>query len=271
MKTIPPFSIDRFWRMVVLALAVMLAGPGPGLAQGQDNLTEAMIRANENYQTGQFERAIEDYEALVANGVRHAAVYFNLGNAYLQDGEVGRAILNYRRAQLLAPRDEAIAANLEIARAQTVDKIQISGAEQFDLTQLIGQWVTLGEMALLILAMWLLICICAGLYILLPVYRRWLGWLMVGWAAFLIIELMLVGLHLYYTQRYPAAVVVAAEVALTAGPGPAEEFSVNFTLHAGAEVNVIGRQLGWRLITLPGELQGWVPLNTIEMVVAEGG
>ena len=43
---------------------------------------------------------------------------FNLANAYYHDGNLGLAILNYERAQLLAPGDSDIAFNLHLARAK---------------------------------------------------------------------------------------------------------------------------------------------------------
>jgi tetratricopeptide (TPR) repeat protein len=45
------------------------------------------------------------------------ALLYDLANSYQRQGSTGRAILNYRRAQLLAPRDRDVAANLATARA----------------------------------------------------------------------------------------------------------------------------------------------------------
>ena len=257
----------RIISAILLTLIVFV--PLPGLAQSLDNLTQVMMSANESYQNGQFEQAIDDYESLIAADVQHGTVYFNLGNAYLQQRNIGYAILNYRRAQRLNPRDSDIAMNLNIARTQTIDKIEISGVGQVDFGQIIGRWVTMGEMALLLLAIWLVICICAGLYIILPRFRRWLGWLMVGWGGLLVGGIVLVGTTIYFEQTNPAAVVVVSEIAVTDGPGGADEFQVNFTLHAGAEVNIVERRLGWRQVALPGDLKGWAPLNTIELIVEE--
>jgi hypothetical protein len=47
-----------------------------------------------------------------------AAALFNQANAYARDGKPGLAILNYERAQLLAPNDADIAANLHFVRAK---------------------------------------------------------------------------------------------------------------------------------------------------------
>jgi tetratricopeptide (TPR) repeat protein len=45
-----------------------------------------------------------------------AAALYNLGNAYARNGQLGLAVLNYERAELLAPNDPDIAANLRVVR-----------------------------------------------------------------------------------------------------------------------------------------------------------
>lgn len=81
-------------------------------------------QANEAYRKNDFEKAISDYEKLVAQENNSATVYFNLANAYFKSGNIGKAILNYERAERLAPFDEDIHHNLRFARHKTVDQIQ---------------------------------------------------------------------------------------------------------------------------------------------------
>ena len=64
-----------------------------------------MARANVHYEREEYAEAIQQYEALIGQGYRDAAVHYNLGNAYLESGDLGRAILNYLRAEELSPRD----------------------------------------------------------------------------------------------------------------------------------------------------------------------
>ncbi len=76
----------------------------------------AFEQANKLYEQGRFPAAAVAYENLLRSGQRSAAVYFNLGNACFKSGQVGKAIVNYRLAERLAPRDPAIRANLQFAR-----------------------------------------------------------------------------------------------------------------------------------------------------------
>ncbi len=88
---------------------------------GNDALWAA---ANESYRQGQYPKAVSDYEAILASGESSAALFFNLGNAYFQQNRLGKALVNYYRAQNLDPRDEDILYNLELAQARTKDKIE---------------------------------------------------------------------------------------------------------------------------------------------------
>jgi tetratricopeptide (TPR) repeat protein len=75
-------------------------------------------RANAEFAQKDFGRAASAFQAIIARQGFSAPVLFNLANAYYDDGKIGLAILNYERAQLLAPRDTDIAFNLQVARVK---------------------------------------------------------------------------------------------------------------------------------------------------------
>jgi hypothetical protein len=79
-----------------------------------DGAWEAAHRALAEGRYGEAEGA---YEELVRERGYSAPLLYDLGNAYLRDRKPARALLAYERAQLLAPRDGAIATNLAEARA----------------------------------------------------------------------------------------------------------------------------------------------------------
>jgi hypothetical protein len=106
----------------VTALVLALAPPpGPGGAQPGMNPVAAYNQGNRLYAAKDYAGAAHAYEQALAAGP-NAAVHFNLGNALFKTGQLGQAVLHYRRAHFLAPRDADIAANLDFARAYRVDK-----------------------------------------------------------------------------------------------------------------------------------------------------
>src|SRR3989475_11152109 len=81
-----------------------------------DDVSTAFDQANKLYEEGKFTEAAAAYEKMLRQGQASPALYFNLSNAFFKAGQAGRAVLNYRLAERLAPRDPGIRANLKFAR-----------------------------------------------------------------------------------------------------------------------------------------------------------
>jgi hypothetical protein len=67
---------------------------------------------------GQAATAAQAGESNTGPSGYSAAALFNRANSCARDGKTGLAILNYERAQLLAPNDSDIAANLHFVRTK---------------------------------------------------------------------------------------------------------------------------------------------------------
>ena len=223
--------------------------------------SEAMQTANGLYELGQFSQAAQAYQQLVGQGFADSALFYNLGNAYYKQGNYGRAILNYRRAQQLAPRDPDIEANLALARAQAVD--QFEAVDEAGIVNQAGDavqsWLTLNELAMVALAAWILFVF---LVILFGTARgRGTGggntWRK-GLQYALVVD-----------RSLAEGVIVADTVEVTSGPGG--QYVAEFTLHGGAEVSLVEMRGSWVRLALPGgELEGWVPANAVEPVSGQG-
>ncbi len=97
----------------LLGMLVVFAWGVPSLRAATETDFE---QANKLYEQGKFGEAAALYERILHGDQTSAALHFNLGNALFKSGQMGRAILNYRRAEQLAPRDPDIRANLQFAR-----------------------------------------------------------------------------------------------------------------------------------------------------------
>jgi hypothetical protein len=256
--------------IALITMGLFAAGQSQILARPASGGPETMAAANRLYESGQFEQAALAYQSLVDEGFADSALYYNLGNAYFKQGDVGSAILNFRRAERLAPRDPDIRANLELARSMTVDQIEKARAETFldQLTRFTQERLTLDELALAALTLWFLFSI---LLISFMAARRGSN-LREGLQYAAIVAGLLLALvgfsllgrwHVEHTR--PAAVVVVVEQDVTSGPG--DQYVTEFTLHSGTEVNVLETRNNWTRLALPGnELEGWAPADSITTV-----
>ena len=262
--------MKRFRRHIVVSLAALgalVAVTGVALAQSPSP-SELMAEANAQYERGEYADAAQQYEALIDSGYEDATLYYNLGNAYYKNDDLGRAVLNYLRAEELSPRDADIRANLELARGRAVDRVE-SGGESLiaSVSNVARRWLTVGEMGVLSLLLWVASALAiATLVVWRAVPRRAAvrNGAIVASSATLVTLLLLLSM-LYANPNDDSGVVVATSIDVVSGPG--EQYETEFTLHSGAQVSLVDSRQGWVRIALPGDdLQGWAPSNAVEAV-----
>lgn len=255
-------------KRLFLAAIIFILPMTAVLAQDGISATELFLRANKQYEAGDFSAAIDTYEQLINLGVANSTVYYNLGNAYFKNGDLGHAILNYRRAQLLSPRDDDIRANLALARSKTTDNIHSNSASLVSqLATSSEQWFTMNELAWGTLVIWILL---AALIIAISWWYHPVAQRILRYSATIVAILFLASAAMFASrtitaQRQPAAIIVAEVVDVTSGPG--EQYITEFTLHSGTEVIIKETRGKWVRLSLPGDqLQGWVPTGTVEPI-----
>ena len=259
--------------VLVLAALGVLAVLVAGEASTQEPSTaDLMTRANERYERREYTEAAQQYEALIARGYSDPALYFNLGNSYFESGDLGRAILNYLRAREISPRDVDIRDNLELAREITVDRVAAEGGSLVEGVSYFGhRWATPDELGTAAILLWTASCVAILALLVWRVFplRRALR-TVTAFATVAAAMLLLLFVSMTYANPYDnTGVVTAAVVEIVSGPGP--QYPEEFTLYSGAQVRVNDTRHGWIRIELPGgELRGWVPSHTIDIVGGDG-
>lgn len=257
--------------MQLLALAAVqaqegetvVAGPAPQPAAVDP--AEVFVAANSAYEQGDFEAAIELYGQLLAMGRASGRIHYNLGNAYLRNAELGRAIAQLRRARNLLPRDEDTRANLSFARGTTRDDLAPPEPSPVVSTLLFWHY-SLSRRELIVVTI-VVNLLFWGLTTWRLFHRRSeaLRWL---WVGVLLVLLAAAGSllgHAFFSQ--PIAVVLPQEIeAFTAPDG---DSVVRFKLHAGTELRVKDERAGWLRIVLPDGQQAWIEAVWVEVVEAQ--
>ena len=262
--------MTRSWRLLCGALAAVVALMAMAItvnAQGPA-ATDLMAEANSRYDREEYAEAVQLYESLVGDGYHDTALYYNLGNAYLGNGDLGRAVLSYLRARELSPRDPDVRANLKLARELTVDRIASERGSILESVSYAGlQWLNRGELGLLALGMWFVCGVAIGGLLIWRVFpmrnvARVFAYLVV--AATLASSLTF--LSTVYADPYDSTGVVIVD-AVEVLDGPGWQYSEEFLVHSGAQVGIVDSRDGWVEVSLPGgELEGWVPAYALEVV-----
>lgn len=254
-------------RLRLVLVALLVTWFVAGCAQ-KDVSGEGIEAANERYESGDYVGAAIAYERLVAQGIESGVLYYNLGNTFFKQGDLGRAILNYSRAQRLLPRDADVAINLELARAQTLDRLEAADGDAMAslVNRALMGWTSPDEAAAIALGLWTALCLIGVIVLARPRARRMMAYVALVVGVLLLISLLSLGGRIVQDQRRPPGVIVAQQVEVRSGPG--EDYLVEFSLHSGTEIAVLDQRAGWWRIALPGGLEGWLPAEAAERVSA---
>jgi hypothetical protein len=227
---------------------------------------DAFTQANRLYEEGKYTQSAAAYEKIVQAGTVSPALYFNLGNAWLKAGQIGRAICAYRQAEAIAPRDPDIRANLQIARSQAgINNPALPGNRW---TRWIGR-LTLNEWTVAASAM------AALFFLVLTVREIWPSLKSSGGALIVMLGVVCLCLAaclgMAVDQRLveKSVVVIASEAVARLGPLP-ESQSV-FTLHDGAELLVLGSDGDWLQVTDAARHIGWLAQKEVAFIPQPGG
>lgn len=85
-----------------------------------------------------YGQSADGFQKLVDAGVENGRLYYNLANAQLRLGEIGKAIVNYRRALRLMPGDSNIRRNLGFAR--NLCEVQVPAKATSTIVEAIFYW-----------------------------------------------------------------------------------------------------------------------------------
>ena len=215
--------------------------------------------ANELYAKGKFPEAAAIYEKILETGGQSPALLFNYGNAEFKAGNVGKAIAAYRRAELLAPRDAELRANLAFVRNQ----VQGSTLRESRWQDWIGS-LTLNEgAALTAIFFWAMFALLAARQIrpaLAPKLRsvtRMAVTLTICSGAVLAVQA---------ANHFNSAIAVVTTADATARVGPFDDAQTAFKLHDGAELKVLDRHDNWAEIADGSGKTGWLSQKQIEVL-----
>ena len=223
--------------------------------------------ADTEYQKGNYQQAIRDYEEILKNG-ESAEIYFNLGNAYYRTDNITKAVLNYERAHLLSPGDDDINFNLQFARSKTIDKITPQ-SEMFFITWYkslvnftsVDNWAKTGILCI-VMALLLVLLYLFGPQLML----RKIGFF--GGLAFFVIFLLS---NLFAFQQKQAldnrtgAIIISPSVNIK--KTPAKNSADQFVLHEGTRVDIIDKGMtDWRCIRVGDGREGWIETKAIEEI-----
>jgi len=230
-------------------------------AAGDDAYT-VFVQANQVYKNTNYSKAILLYNKASAMGFTPGGLYYNLGNAYYRNGQLGKAIAAYLKARQLLPRNSDVLENLNIARAQTIDKVAPAEPPaalrqflflyyKFSLDELL--WMTAGLIAIF--------------FISLSIYAFFSFSPIKSIIKITAVILIIIGgtaaVKFKHISSHSTGVVVSKEAVARAGPG--ESYAETFVIHNGTEVNILESKSNSAKIRVDKK-KGWININDIDII-----
>ena len=265
-------------KIVSISLILWIMTCPARAAMTQDQAKACLDQANEafrqaNAQTDRraagdlYGKAILGYERLIRDGgIHNAGLSYNLANAYLLDDRIGKAIVNYRRAERLDPSNADIRKNLAFARSRRVDQVQTETRQK--VLQTLFFWhYDFAIKTRLVLACWFFGLTCLALCA-----RVWLGrrpgLAPVVCAGLVLTVAFVASTAVEHRQRSGtvSGVITAQSVEARQGDGPNYPPSFKDPLHEGTEFQLIERRPGWLHIQLTSGTEAWIPDATAEVI-----
>jgi tetratricopeptide (TPR) repeat protein len=215
---------------------------------------------------GLYLKSAMRFEKIVKDGkIHNGKLYYNIGNAYFRIKDIGRAILNYRRAMQYIPNDPNLRQNLEFAREKRRDRIKEKQKTKIFKTIFFWHYdLPLGTKIIVFVILFATAWIAASARIFFK--RSFLTWSTVlsMLLCFLFAGSLLAEAVSYAGTR--SGVVIVSEVIARKGNGETYEQSFKEPLHAGTEFNLMEKRGNWYHIELPDSRECWVPRQSVELL-----
>jgi len=244
--------------LIIFILSSVLLSEGSYLTEAfaRDDAADTFFRANKEYSAGQkamaerkkedavgkFEQAVRLYEQLLESGFINGQIYYNLGNAYYRLDMPGKAIMYYRRAEKLFPRDADIKANINLLKRDFIDRETIGQIPEI-LKAACFWYFYFNLNEIMILAIYIYLALIASILSFIFLKLPWIKKIITAFASCFLVLVISLGIKAYNQNSVEMGVVIADESKIRYGPG--EEYEPRFKVHEGAEVRIEEKKDKW--------------------------
>ncbi len=251
-------------RIIILTALLLMSVVVGAVAQTS---TERWEAGNKAYIEGDYDKAIEEYTAILDGGEYSMKLYYNLANAYFKAGAMGRAILYYNKALRIAPSQEDIRHNLALAEAQTKDRIAV--IPEFFL----NRWLRTVRNSMSCTAWSVLSLVWFGVllaFAVLFLLASRVRWRKMGFYGALCAFMLFVATTSFAVSSrndmlsHNEAIVMGTAISIKSSPD--RSATDLFVLHEGTKVKVLTEVDEWVEVVIADGKKGWTERKNIEEI-----
>jgi len=239
----------------------------PLLSFGDNPANLLLKKGNEQYAKAKYTDAIQSYQKILNDGYSSATVYFNLGNAYYKSGDMPSALLYYEKAHRLAPGDDDVNFNIQLADLKITDKIEPT-PEFFITKWWHGFILFLSANTLSILSV--LLFIAGFLTLVFYLFTNSLSFKKSSFYTGIvllicgIVTIFISNRQVHYFNSHHQAIVFSSSVTVKSAPGEAAK--ALFVVHEGTKVDILQSNESWVEVELPNGNAGWIAAADVKEI-----
>ncbi len=216
--------------------------------------------AKVNYDNNTFKIAIEQYESIMIKGLTSPDLYYNLGNAYFRNGQLGFSILNFEKAIKSDPSHENAKFNLELAKSKLADKFEI--IPQASISKiLIGINNGISHNYISIIST-IILLLGTGLFLF---AKKEKNKKFITYSRILIFFGGIITLIAWQqksaTEQFESGITLSRSANIFSAPNPSS--TLLFEIHEGTKLEILSKSGDWLNIKAPNNEVGWVERNNI--------
>lgn len=237
----------------------------------------AVQQADSAYNKKNFQDALYYYQAAAEKDGVSSDLYYNMGNTYYRLGDLGHAVLNYRRALALDPSNEEARLNLEFVRTKITDKPEDDSTFLRNVHFKIVSWMSPDAWAWTSMGVFALMIGLIAIYLFAPsVNARKVGF----FGAFVILFIFIYTLYVAWSSANAyngngRAVVTAPVTNLRSTPASSNSSADKVVpIHEGTELIILDSLATpddpkvplWYDVKINNTSRAWLPAADVEKV-----
>ena len=212
---------------------------------------------NRYFSIEKYDYALDAYLAILEK-VENPDLYFNIGNTYYRQGNLGQAIWAYEKGIQLSPLHKDLKYNLDFVNARVKDRIEVpKGVLFIEMYRTIKRNVKLNDLLL-----W------GGIMMLLASFATFFKVFNIldnifAYRMTIILFIFSLLLHLIVLDKYweisdkNEGIIISSIVNVRSAPIDRDE-KIIFRIHEGLKVDIVQSQPGWFEIILLDGKKGWI-------------
>lgn len=264
-----------FWELTILCFLIFfqqnLVADTPDMAKAIFSEAQATFKLGLN-QKGDRKRltmikAANQFQSLLTDfGIENSKLYYNIGNSYYEAGEMGKAILFYRKAERLSPGFIDLKHNLNQAKQNL--NLPVSEKEWWaDIVKGLFFWHFMLDYSLRRTIFLAAFC-CFWIFMICLIFLRHI-FIKIG---FVLATCLILGFgysFLYSTYQIyfvQSGVITVKQVLARKGPGVSYEKFYEQGLVGGTEFKLMEKQGSWWKVKLSNGDEVWVEKDNAELI-----